>query len=102
MVTGMVGNKLTIKCGGCGKTLESDVSDIILPFVPDFKQYENLVIPCDCGTLEIINVNIPVNDTDEPFRTGDLPLEEEIARFYVRSLQREVRSDFVEKAEVSA
>jgi hypothetical protein len=38
-------------------------------------------------------MNIPIDDTDEPFETGDLPIEEEVQRAYVRILMRMVRED---------
>jgi hypothetical protein len=40
-------------------------------------------------------MNIPVNDTDEDVNTGDLPVEEEVQRHYIRILQREKREDFL-------
>jgi hypothetical protein len=97
MVEGLNGTVLTVRCANCNKEVRRDMVDVVSNFLPEFNQYENVVVECTCGSLTVVNVNIPENDTDEPFETGELPLEEEIARHYVRSLQREIRADFVEK-----
>jgi hypothetical protein len=63
--------------------------------VEEFGQYENLSFSCPgCQSSEIFNLNIPVNDIDEPFETGDLPESEEIQRYNVRLLIRTARADF--------
>lgn len=71
-----------------------DALDIEVKFLEEFNEYQNVGLRCPCGTKEVFNVNIPVNDTDESFQTGDLPIKEEIQRHYVRILQRLVRADF--------
>jgi hypothetical protein len=85
---------MTTVCNICGKEKQTDLSNITVKKNADFNEWDNLIIECDCGSAEVFNLNIPENDTDEPFMTGELPLDEEIQRFYVRILQRIVREDF--------
>jgi hypothetical protein len=97
MIKGMINNQLINICGHCGFENTIDVSGKIQKYLPEFNQYENLVVECpnsECKSIEVFNMNIPVNDTDEPFVTGELPLIEEIQRYYLRLLIREIREDF--------
>ncbi|MYL50248.1 hypothetical protein GLV98_12190 [Halobacillus litoralis] len=82
-----------VECVDCGVITNHDVTDIEVPYLEEFDEYENVVLGCTCGTSEVFNVNIPVDAEDEKFETGDLPLEEEVQRYYVRILQRLVRPD---------
>lgn len=97
MLKELMDKKLTIQCESCGYENNIDVSGMIKRFIPEFGEFENLVVECpstECKSIEVFNMNIPVNDTDEPFETGDLPVEEEIQRYYLRLLIREIREDF--------
>lgn len=87
---------LTIHCGGCNKEYYDLAEGKVCKFDENFGQYENYYTTCpNCGRIEVFNMNIPVDAEEEPFWTGDLPLEEEIQRYYVRILIRLVREDFV-------
>ena len=85
-----------VECNMCKCLEKHNLAQVIKPFRRKNLEYENLDLVCaKCGCIEIFNMNIPENDTDEEFKTGDLPIEEEIQRFYVRVLMREIREDFV-------
>ena len=87
---------LYIECNNCGHEYDESTEGKVCKFDDEFGEYENYQTMCpNCGGFEVYNVNIPVNATDEPFATGDLPLKEEIQRYYVRILIRLVREDFV-------
>ncbi|MBN8236825.1 hypothetical protein JF544_16320 [Halobacillus kuroshimensis] len=86
-------NQAKVKCVNCGTVTNHDVAGLEVPFLEEFSEYENVVLGCTCGTMEVFNVNIPIDAEDENFETGELPLEEEIQRYYVRILQRLVRPD---------
>lgn len=93
MLKHIIGTTMTTVCNFCGKEKETDLSNITIN-KNEYGEWDNLVIECECGGGEAFNLNITENDTDEPFKTGDLPVEEEIQRHYVRILQRIVRGDF--------
>ena len=93
MLKHVIGTTMTTVCHSCGQEKQTDLSNITVS-KNEFGEWNNLVIECECGSGEVFNLNIPENDTDEPFKTGDLPVEEEIQRYYVRILQRIVRGDF--------
>jgi hypothetical protein len=83
---------LDIQCNNCQTQYESPYAPgVVLKFLEEFNAYENFASePCpNCGTIELFNMNIPVNDTD-----GDLPANEETQRYYVRLLIRDAREDF--------
>lgn len=82
-----------VECVDCGRLTSHDVTGIKVPYLEEFNEYENVVLGCTCGTKEVFNVNIPIDAENENFETGELPLEEEVQRYYVRILQRLVRSD---------
>lgn len=84
------------ECVNCEKTIITDLTDRTIVKNEEFDQWETFNVECSCGSIEMFNMNIPENDTDEPFssETEDLPVEEEVQRHYVRILQRLVRSDF--------
>lgn len=88
-------NVMNTVCNICGHEKEIDITNMTSKFLPEFGQYENIVITCEnCNGIEIFNMNIPVDDIDEPFKTGDLPTDEEVQRYYIRILMRQVREDF--------
>lgn len=94
MLLSIINQTMNLKCNRCNKEYQNSVPNTPVKYIEEFGEYENLSIQCPyCGTLEIFNMNIPPNDTDELFATGDLPLEEEIQRYYVRLLMRYVRED---------
>lgn len=89
---------LNVECNNCSTIYESPYAPgLVKKFLNEYSQFENLISePCpNCETVEVFNMNIPVDDTDEPFATGDLPVVEEVQRYYMRLLIREVREDFV-------
>lgn len=91
------GRNMSMECNHCDNEHTHKLPvDFVCNKNPIFSdEYENLAVTCpQCGALEIFNLNIPTDDTDEPFETGDLPVEEEVQRYYVRLLQREIRADF--------
>ncbi|WP_394136862.1 hypothetical protein [Cytobacillus oceanisediminis] len=97
MIKEVIRNQLINICGSCGFENTVNVTGKVQKFLPEFNQFENLVVECpnsECKSIEVFNMNIPVNDTDEPFKTGELPLNEEIQRYYLRLLIREIREDF--------
>lgn len=95
MLNGINGTILTVKCDNCENENNFDVSEIKSSFSTEYNEYENVLFSCPiCSSIEIFNMNIPIDDTDEPFETGDLPVDEEIQRAYVRLLMRIVREDF--------
>ena len=97
MLASVSGSQLDIKCNYCNHSFHQDVQDTTLPYLDEFQEFENLTVQCpNCQVMETFNVNIPENDTDEPYESGELPLKEEIQRYYVRLLIRLVRADFKE------
>jgi hypothetical protein len=94
MLKEIQGNNMTVTCNHCQKENVFDLSQKTSTYEFEFGQYENPSFECpDCHAIEIFNVNIPLDDTDEPFETGYLPVGEEIQRHYVRLLMRMVRPD---------
>ncbi|KQB91875.1 hypothetical protein GEPA3_3014 [Geobacillus sp. PA-3] len=90
----LIGQTMTIRCAFCQTEYKTKVPQKNARFLPEFNQFENVSVQCPkCGAIEIFNMNIPPDDTGEPFQTGELPLEEEIQRYYVRLLMRYVRED---------
>jgi phage minor structural protein len=88
----------SIQCKTCGFENNIDVTGVNKQYIAEFEEYENLAVVCpnpECKSIEVFNMNIPVNDTDETFETGELPVGEEIQRYYLRLLIREIREDFV-------
>lgn len=96
MIKTVQGTKVGLTCQHCERDFEVDLSGAVLEFLPEFNEYENLPIQCECGALEVFNMNIPENDTDEPFKTGQIPINEEIQRHHIRLIQRMIRIDFVD------
>ena len=95
MLKEIVNNTLILICNTCKTENQHDVSTFESTFLEEYNEYENVSFPCsNCSSVEVFNMNIPVDDTDEPFSTGDLPVNEEIQRAYVRLLMRIVREDF--------
>ena len=98
MLKAILDNKAIILCPNCNNETEHDLAGKTSVFLEEFGEWENVSFPCShCPTVKVINMNIPTNDTDEEFKTGDLPAEEEIQRHYVRILQRLVRADLIDK-----
>jgi hypothetical protein len=94
MLKEIMGNNMTVICNNCNAESIHDLTDRKSVFLDEFGEYENLSIGCpECESIEAFNMNIPLDDTDEPFSTGDLPIEEEVQRAYVRVLMRIVRED---------
>lgn len=94
MLKDITGNNMTVICNNCKAENTHDLTNRESKFVQEFGEYENLSIECpECESVEAFNMNIPLDDTDEPFATGDLPVDEEIQRAYVRILMRIVRED---------
>ena len=79
-------------CYKCGSEITIDLTGKIIE-KDEWGNWKQFNVECACGTVEGFNLNIPLDDLDEPFETGDLPLNEEIQRFYVRILQRLIRAD---------
>lgn len=99
MLKGISGTKMTTVCNFCGHEQTTNLDGVVLR-KNELDEYDNLNVVCpNCGSGEVFNLNIPADDIDEPFQTGDLPTEEEIQRYYVRYLMRLVRQDFVEGGE---
>lgn len=94
MLKEIAGNNMTVICNNCNALNVYDLTGRESVFLQEFGEYENLNFDCPfCDTIESFNMNIPIDDTDEPFETGDLPIEEEVQRAYVRILMRMVRED---------
>ena len=94
MLKDIIGDNMTVVCNNCQTENIFNVSEKTVIFSPEFNEYENLSFECPgCHTIETFNMNIPVNDTDEIFESGDLPIGEEIQRYYVRLLMRIARPD---------
>jgi hypothetical protein len=94
MLKEITGNNMIVICNNCKTENQFDLTNRTSTFLEEFGQYENISFDCPvCQSSESFNMNIPLDDTDEPFATGDLPIEEEIQRHYVRILMRAVRED---------
>ncbi|MGJ9460279.1 hypothetical protein [Oceanobacillus sp. CF4.6] len=94
MIKEIKGTSLVTVCDNCGLEKINNMVGVIMR-KNEFNEYDNLVVPCECGSGEVFNMNIPVNDTDEQFMTDDLEAKEEVKRYYVRVLQRLIRDDFM-------
>jgi hypothetical protein len=100
MLKAIQGNNMTVICNNCKTETNHDLTGKSSNFSPEYGEYENLSFLCsECDSVESFNMNIPIDDTDEPFLTGVLPIEEEIQRYYVRILMRIAREDFQPKKE---
>lgn len=94
MLTGVVGTRLEITCSGCDFVYHKDVNGLTLD-KNEFNEYQNLVTQCGkCGEYELFNMNIPLDDTGDGVKTGEISLNEEVQRHYVRVVQRLTRADF--------
>ena len=95
MLKGIQGNIITTQCNACDTVKNTDVTGVVIP-KGEWGDWRSYNVTCDaCGAMEGFNLNIPVNDTDEPYAAGDLPENEEIQRYYVRLLIRMIRADYV-------
>lgn len=98
MLTHIEGRTLHITCSSCLANHTEDVPlDAVFRFIPEFGEYENYkTTPCPtCGNVEVLNLNIPSDETeDEALTIVDLPIEEETQRYYIRLLQRMGREDW--------
>lgn len=57
--------KMNQVCDRCKATHEHDIQKQELPYLEEFKEYKNYVLPtCECGTTEILNMNLPKNEED--------------------------------------
>ena len=93
MIIGIVENDVQIKCK-CDFTQIINIEGKTSLFNEEFGEYENIVVQCpSCNTFELLNMNIPLNDIDDGVETGELSVEEEVNRHYIRILQRIVRED---------
>lgn len=98
MLKAINGMTATILCPNCKNEADHNLAGKSSVFLEEFGEYENIPFACPhCPTVKVINMNIPVNDTDEDFASGDLPVQEETQRFFVRIMQRLIRADFVNK-----
>jgi hypothetical protein len=95
MLKGVNGTNIIHTCNSCGKENIFSTLGKKIEFSEELNEYINYPVSCECGAIEVFNMNIPVDDTDESFATGDLPLNEEIQRYYVRILIRLIREDFI-------
>ena len=94
MLKSIEGNNMSVICNNCEVENQFDLEGVKSNFLNEFNEYENLSFLCpNCNAIESFNMNIPIDDIDEPFKTGDLPIQEEIQRHYVRILMRIVRDD---------
>jgi hypothetical protein len=94
MLESIIDRIMFLSCNVCKQRYQALIPNRTIRFLEEFGEYENLYVECpNCQTIEVFNMNIPVNDTDEPLATGDLPIEEEVQRYYVRLLMRYVRED---------
>jgi hypothetical protein len=94
MIKSIKANTLITECRYCKTETITDLTNVVIG-KDEFGKWGNLTIKCSCGAGKVCVLDIPVDATDEPFETGDLPLEEEIQRYYVRLLIRMIRGDFV-------
>lgn len=84
----------TVACNKCGVEYTGDISSITLKFQEEFREYENLYFRCpNCPTVEGFNMNLPLDELDDEIPTYEMPVEEEIQRYYVRLAMRIVRED---------
>ena len=84
----------TITCDNCGTIGYLDLSEITCKFLPEFNEYENLYYICpSCESVTSYNMNLPLSELDDEIPTYEMPLEEEIQRYYVRLAMRMVRED---------
>ncbi|MDL4842843.1 hypothetical protein [Aquibacillus rhizosphaerae] len=98
MIVGIKNRNVDVECDSC-KHLYSDKAEApgqVKKYLEEFGEYENYIVKCPvCDYQETYNMNIPINDTDEPIATGDISEREEVQRYYVRYLMRLVREDLI-------
>ncbi|SDO78776.1 hypothetical protein [Halobacillus aidingensis] len=98
-LTSIEGNIMTSLCSKCGNETTTDISNDVVG-KDEFGFWKGYRVKCQtegCPRIMFYNLNLPLDAEDEPFESGDLPLEEEVQRYYVRLLIRTVREDFVSK-----
>jgi hypothetical protein len=94
VIIGIKKSVLETKCR-CGAIQKTDVIGKVSKFIEEFGEYENIVVQCPaCKTYELLNMNIPLDDMEDGVKTGDISVEEEVNRYYIRVLQRLIREDF--------
>lgn len=93
------GETLRVVCLNCGIESEFNLSGWEPQFLEEFKQYENYAAPCEhCGSMEIININLPEHDEMELDVMEELaPPEEVEQRKKVRDLMWKKRPDLKKK-----
>lgn len=95
MLKSFQGHTLDIECNQCKSLYQENVEGITSPFLEEHGEYENLIFRCPvCQEYEGFNLNLPMDDADEPIETYEMPLEEEVQRYYVRLLILTIREDF--------
>lgn len=97
MIKSIIGTILTFECPVCHVASTYDVSGITIEFSEEFNEYLMLDLPCSCGSITSVNLNIPVDESEENLDLDDIETEDEITRFYTRLLQRMIRADFKEE-----
>lgn len=95
MLTSVVDKRAFVKCESCGKMTYHDLSNVTCKYSEEFGEYENLYLECpNCPTIEGFNMNLPVDELQDDLPLYEMPLNEEIQRYYVRLAMRIVREDF--------
>lgn len=90
-------NLIKRKCDKCGENVNENVKSRSHSFLFEYGEYENYITnPCKkCGTIEVYNLNIPIDDMEEiELEKEVFPYSEINQRHYIRQLIRLVREDF--------
>lgn len=96
MIKGLLKGKpvIQIDCVNCGHSYESRyVRGQLIKYEKQFGSYENHTSdPCtSCGTVMVINLNLPEYELSEAFMDAmEMPEEERVARRTIKDFKTEV------------
>jgi hypothetical protein len=84
-------NLATVKCGICGKETNHDLSNHNSQYLPEFQEFENLMLACpECESVEGFSMNIDLIEN-----LSHYPEQEQIQRTHLREIIKTIREDFV-------
>lgn len=86
--------KINQVCDKCKTSNEYDIQKQELLYLEEFKEYQNYMLPaCECGTVEVLNMNLPENEEDIRHLMSE---EEWRIRCFIKSLKEYCVEDLEE------
>ncbi|WP_100373068.1 hypothetical protein [Bacillus sp. FJAT-45037] len=94
MITKFQSGKVDVKCANCDReSVHIIPENYVSEFNEEYGEYYNLMLEsCECGCVEVVNMNIPEEEMDEYKLEKDVMIYPDInARYYIRKMIREYR-----------